>query len=412
MMIPTGNHRCLTVTAPLVQLLLLIALVNSVAGLAPPPRSAKCDYSNGLWMRGGKRFPRYTTTDGQKRVKCPYVRSEYSCERNNRPDWHYKLFRWQPYGCSLSYFSPSGFKFIMKNKKMLLVGDSMMSNFHEALLCAIHTGGFSGQPYTVDIGMSNGIKGMRFPAFSFSLEYYNSPYLVQSRRQTTFSAKRGGHAFEVNVDKMDPKLEAVLGKYDVVVFASGVWWLQNVPRRTQPNIFLVNGQERNLSNVAAHQWGLSTVVNSIKNSNFRGVPMFLSFSPNHSGAKGNPQKGVMLGRGTHVDWIGACGAWYPITSTKKYSYSLDTASEYRDAQKSTLSGTPIRFIQVTDLSGVRPDGHLGPWHEQRENKGSKSPGGQGESPFSGDCTHWCLPGVPDTWVDMLYTHLLLEPSIF
>ncbi|KAI4363881.1 hypothetical protein MLD38_020045 [Melastoma candidum] len=53
---------------------------------------------------------------------------------------------------------------------------------------------------------------------------------------------------------------------------------------------------------------------------------------------------------------------------------------------------PIHLLRVTTLSQLRKDGH---------------PSFYG---FGGhraaDCSHWCLPGVPDTWNVILYAEIL------
>lgn len=56
--------------------------------------------------------------------------------------------------------------------------------------------------------------------------------------------------------------------------------------------------------------------------------------------------------------------------------------------------TPVTFLNITGLSDYRVDAH---------------PSIYGRKPGScsrvQDCSHWCLPGVPDTWNEILYTHL-------
>ncbi|CAI5503993.1 unnamed protein product [Closterium sp. Naga37s-1] len=132
------------------------------AAVTPQVRNAKCDFTTGEWRKGGtKGFPRYTSLPG-KPNSCPYVRSDFACERNGRADMRFQWYRWQPRQCMYSYFSPSGFKYMLRGKKVLLVGDSMMSNFYEALLCAIHIGGFKGEAYQRNTGGVFDIKGVRF----------------------------------------------------------------------------------------------------------------------------------------------------------------------------------------------------------------------------------------------------------
>ncbi|CAI5463867.1 unnamed protein product [Closterium sp. Yama58-4] len=283
---------------------------------SPSETSATCPTGRGYARLNAS--PRYTTIAGHPK-SCPFARSSYACERNNRPDLQYREYRWQPFDCPISYFSVSGFRFLMRDRRMLLVGDSMMSNLFEALLCSISSAGYDGQPFRRKTKGDFSIKGVRFPAFSFSLEYYFSPYIVRTSRRNTATGKdanKGGHGFDVYVDEMDPVLEHVLANYSAVVFHSGVWWLQNVPRRTVPNSFFVGGQRRNLSNIAAHTWALSTVLSYVKQIDYSGVPFFLSFSPKHAGA-GQTQPGVEQSDG--ASWVGACGARVPASSSFVHS---------------------------------------------------------------------------------------------
>ncbi|KAJ8438178.1 hypothetical protein Cgig2_033057 [Carnegiea gigantea] len=60
--------------------------------------------------------------------------------------------------------------------------------------------------------------------------------------------------------------------------------------------------------------------------------------------------------------------------------------------------TPVIFLNVTGLSSYRIDGH--------PSKYGKSPGKRGSS--AEDCSHWCLPGVPDAWNELIYHQLLLK----
>ncbi|GJP44471.1 hypothetical protein CLOM_g3872 [Closterium sp. NIES-68] len=383
------------------------------AALAPQGAGSRCDLTTGEWRRGTKGFPRYTSLPG-KPNSCPYVRSDFSCERNGRSDMRFQWYRWQPIKCLYTYFSPSGFKYMLKGKKVLLVGDSMMSNFYEALLCAIHIGGFKGEPYQRNTAGVFSIKGVHFPRMNISVEHLFSPYLVYAITRGTVNGK-GGHGYDVHVDKIHPTVAKILPEYAMAVFASGVWWQQNVPRRKQPNVFFVNNSPKNLSNLDAHAWALNTLSSFIKGTNYGGVPYFISFSPHHGGA-GSPQKGVYQDSagGTKPSWVGACGAVKPTSeqaALKDYRLSLPTSEAYMTTQKTALLGSPLRFLQVTSLSAMRPDAHQGPWFKRRASTGPGSPSGNGESPFSGDCTHWCLPGVPDAWVDMMYSSMLLEPSL-
>ena len=55
----------------------------------------------------------------------------------------------------------------------------------------------------------------------------------------------------------------------------------------------------------------------------------------------------------------------------------------------------VQFLNITYLSELRKDGHPSKHRE---------PGTPPDAPQ--DCSHWCLPGVPDTWNELLYAQLL------
>jgi len=52
---------------------------------------------------------------------------------------------------------------------------------------------------------------------------------------------------------------------------------------------------------------------------------------------------------------------------------------------------PVELLDITTLSQLRKDGHPSIY----------GTGGH----RSLDCSHWCLPGVPDTWNVLLYAAL-------
>lgn len=60
--------------------------------------------------------------------------------------------------------------------------------------------------------------------------------------------------------------------------------------------------------------------------------------------------------------------------------------------ESASLGTNVNLLNITALSLLRGEGHI-----------SKYGGGKGGQ----DCLHWCLPGIPDTWNEILFAQLSL-----
>jgi hypothetical protein len=59
---------------------------------------------------------------------------------------------------------------------------------------------------------------------------------------------------------------------------------------------------------------------------------------------------------------------------------------------------PVHVLNVTRLSDYRKDGHPALFGQP-----------PGHTVSHQDCSHWCLPGVPDTWNELLYYALLVKP---
>ncbi|KAK7822093.1 protein trichome birefringence-like 6 [Quercus suber] len=83
-------------------------------------------------------------------------------------------------------------------------------------------------------------------------------------------------------------------------------------------------------------------------------------------------------------------ATQPLNWTPSISYSEKNIIVEEVIKKMK---TPVTFLNITNLSGYRIDGHPSIY-------GGKS--GKRSSSNIQDCSHWCLPGVPDTWNEILY----------
>lgn len=59
--------------------------------------------------------------------------------------------------------------------------------------------------------------------------------------------------------------------------------------------------------------------------------------------------------------------------------------------RETVKGSGIRILDLTHLSEHRADAHPAIWLGKKD----------AVAIWGQDCMHWCLPGVPDTWVDVL-----------
>lgn len=89
-------------------------------------------------------------------------------------------------------------------------------------------------------------------------------------------------------------------------------------------------------------------------------------------------------------WKNCNGQKQPFLGRSKYKGSPHPAQVILEKVLKKMS-TKVDLLDITTLSQLRKDGH---------------PSVFGYGGRRGmDCSHWCLPGVPDTWNQLLYASL-------
>ncbi|KAE8713158.1 Protein trichome birefringence [Hibiscus syriacus] len=66
----------------------------------------------------------------------------------------------------------------------------------------------------------------------------------------------------------------------------------------------------------------------------------------------------------------------------------------------------VTYLNITRLTDFRKDGHPSIYRRHRGHRMSEKE--RAESVKHQDCSHWCLPGVPDSWNELLYSELLVK----
>ncbi|MED6216499.1 Protein trichome birefringence-like 5, variant 2 [Stylosanthes scabra] len=64
---------------------------------------------------------------------------------------------------------------------------------------------------------------------------------------------------------------------------------------------------------------------------------------------------------------------------------------------------PVTLLNVTRMTNFRKDGHPSVY-------GKNVTGLKKVSTKRQDCSHWCLPGVPDAWNELIYANLVLQQT--
>jgi len=74
----------------------------------------------------------------------------------------------------------------------------------------------------------------------------------------------------------------------------------------------------------------------------------------------------------------------------------------------SMEKVPVTVINITRMSDYRKDAHTS-LYSIRQGK-LLTPKQKADPEKFADCIHWCLPGVPDVWNQILYTRILSKSS--
>ncbi|XP_058078670.1 protein trichome berefringence-like 7 [Magnolia sinica] len=332
-------------------------------------RSAKgCNVFNGSWVLD-ETYPLYNS------LECPFTERAFNCLANGRKDKDHQKWRWKPQHCDLPRFNVQGVLESLRGKRVVFVGDSMSRTQWESLICILMTGvedkksvyEINGNKITKQIRFL----GTRFSSFNFTIEFFRSVFLVVQGAPPKNSPKKVRSTLELDV--LDD-INASWIDSDILIFNTGQWWTP-VKLFNTGCYFQVNGS-LNLGmpiptafRIALKTWAswVETNVNTNRTHVF-----FRTFEPSHYGSLDEKICNV---------------AQMPMSSTNGSEQSVfsDIISDVVAKMK-----VPVNILHVTYMAAFRNDAHVGKWSD------TPSP----------DCSHWCLPGVPDVWNQLLFSYLL------
>ncbi|XP_074573067.1 xylan O-acetyltransferase 1-like [Curcuma longa] len=346
-----------------------------------------CDLARGEWVFDDVEYPLYREED------CQDLSRQMSCLQNGRREAAYQKWRWQPAGCSLPKFDAKQLLERLRGKRMLFVGDSINRNQWESLVCLI-------QAAVPPEGRSRRVAGSRiiFTAkdYDASIEFYWAPFLVESN-----SDDPNFHSIAARIIDADAiEKHAVHWKgADVLVFNTYIWWMNTLEMRVlRPGaknwtdhdpILRYEAYERVLGTLT--NW-LDRNVDPVKASVF-----FMSMSPIHfeSSFWGNAA-GIKCAKETQP--IADMAGVVPGTDMKMFEVAKRVLG-------SPGRRVPVGFVDVTAMSERRKDAHASVF-TVRQGGRLLTPEQQARPAEFADCIHWCLPGLPDAWNQVLSAHLL------
>ncbi|XP_073306255.1 protein trichome birefringence-like 2 isoform X1 [Primulina huaijiensis] len=353
---------------------------DKVEGMSENARSYKdCDIFSGRWVRDDTK-PYYPPDS------CPYIDKDFDCHLNGRMDNDFVKWRWLPYDCDIPIFNATDFLEGLRGKRLVFVGDSLNRNMWESLVCMLRHGGVRDTKRVYEISgrrefKKKGFYAFRFEDFNCSVDFVSSPFLV---KESSFKGRNG--SFEtLRLDLMDEST-SMYRDADVMVFNTGHWWTHEKTSRGEDYYQEGNYVHPRLKVLEAYKRALTTWANWVdKNIDVNKTRViFRGYSVTHF--RGGPWN---LGGQCHNE----TEPIFNETYLEKYPEKMRVLESVVKDMK-----TPITYLNISRITDHRKDGHPSVYRPySRPETGNM---------HAQDCSHWCLPGVPDTWNELLYVSLL------
>ncbi|KAL2925036.1 Protein trichome birefringence-like 42 [Bienertia sinuspersici] len=314
----------------------------------------KCNMFDGRWVHKPEESPSYDST------KCPFLEEKMSCQMNGRPDFEYEKWRWEATDCDIPLFNATDMLERVRNKKMIIAGDSLNRNMWESLACLLYTS---------------------LPLYSVEVDAERTVYKV-------LKAKHKSSKNVVVLDKVSPNSDQWRGA-DIMVFNSGHWW-SHTGKSKSWDLFEYKGELiEEMSLELAYERAMKTWANWIqKNVDPQKTTVFFrSISAEHKSRQYN-------------QWC--YNLTKPIMDESYVSVYPKTLIDIIENIIAKMSNPTVNYLNITKLSEYRIDAHPSVYRSMNWRNITK----KFENVLSyADCSHWCLPGLPDTWNRLLYAYL-------
>ncbi|KAF8683896.1 hypothetical protein HU200_044840 [Digitaria exilis] len=335
-----------------------------------------CDVYDGSWVFD-ETYPLYTSDS------CPFVDEAFSCGANGRTDHSYMKWRWQPRHCNIPRFDARRMLEMLRGKRLVFIGDSINRNQWESMMCLLRTA--VSDPARIHetrgrkITKEKGDYNFKFMDYNCSVEFHVTHFLVHEGK-ARIGQKR---TKTLRIDTIDRSSSRWKGA-DVIVFNTAHWWSHH-KTKAGVNYYQVGDHVHpHLDSSTAFQRALITWASWVdRYINSRQTRVFFrSSSPSHFSG----------------------GEWNSGGHCRESTMPLNDSRARPVPERNVIMEqvikqmkTPVTILNITNLSGIRIDGHPSVYGRKAVDLTASS---------VQDCSHWCLPGVPDTWNELLFYHLV------
>uniref|UniRef100_A0ACD6API7 Uncharacterized protein n=1 Tax=Avena sativa TaxID=4498 RepID=A0ACD6API7_AVESA len=345
---------------------------------------AGCDMFHGNWVQDDS-YPLYPGGS------CPQIDEPFDCHLNGRPDRAYQKLRWQPSECRIPRLNPTDMLERLRGKRLVFVGDSLNRNMWESLVCILRHSIKDKRKVFEASGRrefkTEGSYSFLFKDYNCSVEFFRSPFLVQEWETRVSNGNKKETLRLDIVEQSSPKYKDA----DFIIFNTGHWWTHEK-----------TALGKDYYQEGSHIYSELNVVDAFHKA-------LITWSK-WIDANVNPKKTTVMFRGYSASHFSG-GQWNSGGSCDKETEPIKN-EQYLSTYPPKMSiledvihkmRTPVVYLNITRLTDYRKDAHPSIYRKQHLSEEER------RSPERyQDCSHWCLPGVPDSWNELVYAQLLIS----
>ncbi|XP_059305316.1 protein trichome birefringence-like 34 [Lycium ferocissimum] len=347
----------------------------------------KCNLFSGKWVYDNKSYPLYKEQD------CKFMSDQLACQKFGRKDLNYQHWRWQPHQCDIPRFNATALLEKLRNKRLVFVGDSLNRGQWVSMVCLIDTAVHSSLK-SMHYRYNASLIIFKVKDYNATIEFYWEPLLVESNSDDPVHHRLPERIVRANsIEKHGSRWTNA----DFIVFNTYLWWRRPHIKVLWGSFERSDGIYKEVEMLRSYEMALKAWadwleihVNRTKTKLF-----FMSMSPVHERAE---EWGKAKGENCYSETEQIQEEGYQKGSDPKMMKIVE--STMHDLEQRGLN---VHLINITQLSEYRKEGHPSIYRKQWDSLTEK----QIANPSSyADCIHWCLPGVPDVWNELLYAYIV------